>query len=102
MIAPPIKSTHESTWLLSGQLSADSAVRSIPVSSSPFLVGRHANAARRVAEALGLGELSYQKRSWGPAVTVIVGADLRDRADPSTFPSATVSRETGVPASATP
>jgi len=63
--------------------------------------GRHTQAARRVAETLGLGELSYEKRSWGPAVTVIVGADLRDRHDP-TYPSATVSSETVLPSPSTP
>jgi EAL domain-containing protein (putative c-di-GMP-specific phosphodiesterase class I) len=45
MLAPPIKKTNEATWLLSGQITADQPVRSIPVSSSPFLVGRHGHAA---------------------------------------------------------
>jgi EAL domain-containing protein (putative c-di-GMP-specific phosphodiesterase class I) len=45
MIASPTKKTVEATWLLSGQLSADQSVRSIPVSSSPFLIGRHGHAA---------------------------------------------------------
>ena len=45
MLAAPIKKTNEAAWLLSGQLSADQAVQSIAVSSSPFLVGRHGHAA---------------------------------------------------------
>jgi EAL domain-containing protein (putative c-di-GMP-specific phosphodiesterase class I) len=45
MLAPPIKKVPEAKWLLSGQLTADQPVRSIPVSSSPFLVGRHGHAA---------------------------------------------------------
>ena len=45
MLAPPIKNTCEAAWLLSGQLTADQPVRSIPVSRSPFLVGRHGHAA---------------------------------------------------------
>jgi EAL domain-containing protein (putative c-di-GMP-specific phosphodiesterase class I) len=45
MLAPPIKKATEATWLLSGQLTADQPVRSIPVSTSPFLVGRHGHAA---------------------------------------------------------
>ena len=45
MLAPPIKKAPEATWLLSGQLTADQPVRSIPVSTSPFLVGRHGHAA---------------------------------------------------------
>src|SRR5688572_2836211 len=45
MLAPPIKKTSEATWLLSGQLTADQPVRSFPVASSPFLVGRHGHAA---------------------------------------------------------
>src|SRR5687767_13800108 len=45
MLASPTKKTSEATWLLSGQLTADQPVRSIPVSSSPFLVGRHGHAA---------------------------------------------------------
>jgi EAL domain-containing protein (putative c-di-GMP-specific phosphodiesterase class I) len=45
MLAPPIKKANEATWLLSGQMAADQPVRSIPVSSSPFLVGRHGHAA---------------------------------------------------------
>jgi EAL domain-containing protein (putative c-di-GMP-specific phosphodiesterase class I) len=45
MLALPTKKTSEATWLLSGQLTADQPVRSIPVSSSPFLVGRHGHAA---------------------------------------------------------
>jgi EAL domain-containing protein (putative c-di-GMP-specific phosphodiesterase class I) len=45
MLAAPIKTTNEAAWLLSGQLSADQPVRSIAVSSSPFLVGRHGHAA---------------------------------------------------------
>jgi polyisoprenyl-teichoic acid--peptidoglycan teichoic acid transferase len=55
--------------------------------------GRHPGAARRVLETLASGELSFDKRSWGPAVTVIVGADLRDHPD-SVYSSATASRET--------
>jgi LCP family protein required for cell wall assembly len=55
--------------------------------------GRHANAARRVQEALGTGELSFEKRTWGPAVTVIIGADLRDHPD-SVYSSSTASSET--------
>ncbi len=45
MLAPPIKKTSDATWLLSGQLTADQPVRSFPVASSPFLVGRHGHAA---------------------------------------------------------
>src|SRR5687768_5223163 len=45
MLAPPIKQTSQATWLLSGQLTAEQPVRSIPVSSSPFLVGRHGHAS---------------------------------------------------------
>ncbi|HEX6960775.1 MAG TPA: FHA domain-containing protein, partial [Lacipirellula sp.] len=45
MLATPVKKSGEATWLLSGQLTADQPVRSIPVSSSPFLVGRHGHAA---------------------------------------------------------
>jgi EAL domain-containing protein (putative c-di-GMP-specific phosphodiesterase class I) len=45
MLAPTLKKAAEVTWLLSGQLTADQPVRSIPVSSSPFLVGRHSHAA---------------------------------------------------------
>ena len=41
----PSKRTTEATWLLSGQLAADQPVRSIRVVGSPFLVGRHSNAA---------------------------------------------------------
>jgi EAL domain-containing protein (putative c-di-GMP-specific phosphodiesterase class I) len=45
MLAPPIHKSTEATWLLSGQLTADQPVRSIAVSSSPFLVGRHGHAS---------------------------------------------------------
>jgi EAL domain-containing protein (putative c-di-GMP-specific phosphodiesterase class I) len=45
MLAPTIKKAADATWLLSGQLTADQPVRSIAVSSSPFIVGRHAHAA---------------------------------------------------------
>jgi EAL domain-containing protein (putative c-di-GMP-specific phosphodiesterase class I) len=45
MLATPIKKSGEATWLLSGQLTAEQPVRSIPVSSSPFLVGRHGHAS---------------------------------------------------------
>jgi EAL domain-containing protein (putative c-di-GMP-specific phosphodiesterase class I) len=40
-----LKPATDSTWLLSGQLSADEPVRSIRVEGSPFLVGRHSSAA---------------------------------------------------------
>lgn len=40
-----LKPAAETTWLLSGQLSADEPVRSIRVEGSPFLVGRHSKAA---------------------------------------------------------
>jgi EAL domain-containing protein (putative c-di-GMP-specific phosphodiesterase class I) len=45
MLASPLQKSAAVTWLLSGQLSADQSVRSIAVSSSPFLIGRHAHAA---------------------------------------------------------
>ncbi|MCC6493795.1 MAG: EAL domain-containing protein [Pirellulales bacterium] len=45
MLAIPAKATGETTWLLSGQLSADQPVRSIAISGSPFLVGRHPSAS---------------------------------------------------------
>src|SRR5262249_27278401 len=63
--------------------------------------GRHPSAARRVLETIGSGTLSYDKRAWGPAVTVIVGADLRDHPD-SVYSSATASSTTAAPGSTTP
>jgi LCP family protein required for cell wall assembly len=63
--------------------------------------GRHPNAARRVAETLGTGVLSFEKRTWGPAVTVIIGADLRDRPD-TLYSAATASSETSALAVTTP
>lgn len=44
MYAPPVRSTTEATWLLSGQLAADQPVRTIRIVGSPFLVGRHGKA----------------------------------------------------------
>jgi EAL domain-containing protein (putative c-di-GMP-specific phosphodiesterase class I) len=44
-MAVTLKPAAEATWLLSGQLSADEAVRSIRVEGTPFLVGRHSKAA---------------------------------------------------------
>ena len=45
MLAAPVKTSSEATWLLSGQLTAEQSVRSIRVVGSPFLIGRHSNAA---------------------------------------------------------
>lgn len=45
MQAALLKPATEATWLLSGQLGADEAVRSIRIEGSPFLVGRHSKAA---------------------------------------------------------
>lgn len=42
---PITNNTRDATWLLSGQLSAEEPVRSVRVIESPFLVGRHSNAA---------------------------------------------------------
>jgi LCP family protein required for cell wall assembly len=63
--------------------------------------GRHPNAARRVAETLGDGALTFDKRTWGPAVTVIVGSDLRDHPD-RVYSSATASSATTAEAATTP
>ncbi|MCA9259314.1 MAG: FHA domain-containing protein, partial [Planctomycetales bacterium] len=37
------RKTNAPTWLLSGQLQEDEAVRSIPINVAPFLVGRRSN-----------------------------------------------------------
>jgi LCP family protein required for cell wall assembly len=63
--------------------------------------GRHRGAARRVAEILGAGELSFQKRSGGPAVTIIVGADLRDHTA-TLYSSAATSGATVAPVATAP
>ncbi|RIK73585.1 MAG: hypothetical protein DCC67_17740, partial [Planctomycetota bacterium] len=45
MLVEPMPTIREASWLLSGQLTANQPVQSFPISTSPFLVGRHPHAS---------------------------------------------------------
>ena len=44
-----LSSTNDATWLLTGQMGADQAARSVTVASSPFVIGRGTSVALTIA-----------------------------------------------------
>lgn len=69
MIAAPALVTPDSSWLLSGQITADQPVRSIGVTSSPFLIGRHAHASLTIPSPT-VSTAHAELRTQGPELWV--------------------------------
>lgn len=49
MLPSTLSSTNDATWLLTGQMGADQAARSVTIATSPFVIGRNPGAALTIA-----------------------------------------------------